>query len=68
MEIIEGRVEHRDVVTRYRLHHEQVDDPLLHHDLKPDNVLITADLVAKRTFIGRHFDTKEARSLRTSSP
>ncbi|KAJ1454419.1 kinase-like domain-containing protein, partial [Pelagophyceae sp. CCMP2097] len=45
------------------LHHEQIGEPLLHRDLKPDNVLITADLVAKVADFGesRRFDAEGAK-------
>ena len=44
------------------LHHEQANEPLVHRDLKPDNVLIADGLVAKVADFGesRRFDAKEA--------
>ena len=43
------------------LHHE-LKEPLIHRDIKPDNVLVGEGIVAKVADFGesRHFDTKKA--------
>ena len=44
------------------LHHE-LTEPLIHRDIKPDNVLVNADVVAKLADFGesKRFDTKLAK-------
>ena len=47
------------------LHHEQANEPLIHRDLKPDNVLIADGLAAKVADFGEstRFKVMEAQSL-----
>ena len=52
-----------DAAKGLRYLHHELNEPLIHRDIKPDNIMVSADVVAKLADFGesKHFDMRRAK-------